>query len=275
MRTDYQFTFNLSKPDDEHYTGINFMNIPVANDRDVDFTLNCSGPAYINITWKSKSHPQEQFLTREYMCTYFRSKFEHKEYSFGPDDNVTFFVYVYDFKTPFWLQISFSQFPKIDLVHFFVTFFSCFLTLLIIAAVLYKVKHKYDSYRRRQRMIVEMEEMASRPFSTAVIEVERRVENVGAEKKDTNPDLRKRKRPSHKPGQIALEPLHNQKAAVLSLFIQLPCGDEEWAPPGSSGLAIGSALVTFGHQRKQSTEFVKTEKTKHKKHAFSVHDTNV
>lgn len=30
LRTDYQFTFNLSKPDDQYYTGINFMNIPVA-----------------------------------------------------------------------------------------------------------------------------------------------------------------------------------------------------------------------------------------------------
>ena len=51
---------------------------------------------------------------------------------------------------------------------------------------------------------------------------------------------------NNKPGQIALEPLHNQKAAVLSLFIQLPCGDEEWSPPGSTGLAIGSALVSIG-----------------------------
>lgn len=46
-------------------------------------------------------------------------------------------------------------------------------------------------------MIVEMEEMASRPFATAVIEVERRIENIGAERKDNNnPDLRKRKRVS-------------------------------------------------------------------------------
>ena len=45
-------------------------------------------------------------------------------------------------------------------------------------------------------MIVEMEEMASRPFATAVLEIERRVENIGAEKKDPNPDLRKRKRVS-------------------------------------------------------------------------------
>ncbi|KAL4231921.1 hypothetical protein ACF0H5_009497 [Mactra antiquata] len=275
LRTDYQFTFNLSKNEDMHYTGINFMNIPLANDRDVEFTLNCSGSALINITWKSKSHPQEQYKTRGYSCSSFRSKFEHKDYNFGPDHNFTFFVYVYNFTTPFWLQISFSQFPKIDLVHFFVTFFSCFLSLLIIAAILYKIKHKYDSYRRRQRMIVEMEEMASRPFSTAVLEIEKRIDNTGAEKKETNTDLRKRKRPGYKPGQVTLEPLNNQKAAVLSLFIQLPCGDSEWSPPGHTGLAIGSALVTLGHQRKQSAEFVKTEKTKHKKHTIITHDTNV
>jgi hypothetical protein len=53
----------------------------------------------------TESHPQEQYKTREYRCTYFRSKFEHKDYNFGPDDNVTFFVYVYGFKTPFWLQV--------------------------------------------------------------------------------------------------------------------------------------------------------------------------
>lgn len=33
---------------------------------------------------------------------------------------------------------------------FVVAPFSCFLSLLIIAAVLYKIKHKYDNYRRRQ-----------------------------------------------------------------------------------------------------------------------------
>jgi len=51
---------------------------------------------------------------------------------------------------------------------------------------------------------------------------------------------------SPKPGQIAQEPLYNQKAAVISLFVQLPCGDELWAPSGQSGLAIGSTLVNIG-----------------------------
>lgn len=33
------------------------------------------------------------------------------------------------------------------------------------AAILWKIKQKYDMFRRRQRLFVEMEQMASRPFS--------------------------------------------------------------------------------------------------------------
>ena len=49
----------------------------------------------------------------------------------------------------------------------------CFLALLLIAAVLWKIKQKYDRYRRRQRLYVEMEQMASRPFGQVLIELER------------------------------------------------------------------------------------------------------
>nr|XP_022341694.1 attractin-like protein 1 isoform X2 [Crassostrea virginica] len=266
--TDYQFTFNLSKPEDKHYTQINFMNIPASSERDVDFKVNCSGVAYLNITMKQKSQgDRETIVVQKHSCNYFRAKFDHGEYSFGPEENTTFLVYVYGFKTAFWLQISFSQFAKIDLVHFFVTFFSCFLSLLIIAAVLYKIKHKYDNYRRRQRMMVEMEEMASRPFSSITVEIDRKYSQIGAEKKET--DLRKRKKTSTKPSQVAYEPLHHQKAAVISLIVQLPTGEDEWTPNGASGVAIASALVTVGHHRKQSLEHGgKGDKSKHKKVLF-------
>jgi hypothetical protein len=33
------------------------------------------------------------------------------------------------------------------------------------AAILWKIKQRYDMFRRRQRLFVEMEQMASRPFS--------------------------------------------------------------------------------------------------------------
>lgn len=48
------------------------------------------------------------------------------------------------------------------------------MALLLVAAVLWKIKQKYDLYRRRQRLLVEMEQMASRAFSQVLVEIERR-----------------------------------------------------------------------------------------------------
>ena len=36
---------------------------------------------------------------------------------------------------------------------------------------MWKIKQKYDLYRRRQRLFVEMEQMASRPFSHVLVEL--------------------------------------------------------------------------------------------------------
>ena len=69
------------------------------------------------------SRPEGKLLVSNHKCNYYKAKFSHKIYFFGGQENTTFFVYIYDFQTPFWLQISFSQFPKIDLVQFFITFF--------------------------------------------------------------------------------------------------------------------------------------------------------
>ena len=47
LAIDYQFTFNLSKPEDKHYTAINFKNVPTKADVDVDFQISCSVPAKV------------------------------------------------------------------------------------------------------------------------------------------------------------------------------------------------------------------------------------
>lgn len=49
-----------------------------------------------------------------------------------------------------------------------------------------------------------------------------------------------------KPSAVAIEPLSGSKAAVLTLLIQLPFGDGEFAPSGQSGMAVGSALIAIG-----------------------------
>ena len=36
------------------------------------------------------------------------------------------------------------------------------------------------------------------------------------------------------------------RAAVLSLAIRLPTGDEDWTPRGQAGVAIGSTLIALG-----------------------------
>ncbi|KAL8587016.1 hypothetical protein ACOMHN_023406 [Nucella lapillus] len=279
LSTDYQYTFNLTKKEDINYTQINFLSIPGSDDRDVDFTLNCSGLALINITFKSNNQAEEKVITTSHECDYYRTKFEHKIYNFGAGSNSTFFVYVYYFKTPFWLQISFSQFPKIDLVHFFITFFSCFLSLLLIAAALWKIKHKYDSYRRRQQLMVEMQQMASRPFSSVCVDMDKKADPAAGagppERKElrdhVDTALRRRKKLANKPSAIALEPLTGGKAAVLTLLVQLPFGDSDFAPSGQSGMAVGSALVSIGTTRKQSLEHIKGDKPKIRKNLLHTH----
>lgn len=45
---------------------------------------------------------------------------------------------------------------------------------------------------------------------------------------------------------MALQPLAGQKAAVVTVLIRLPSGDEEYALPEQCGIAIGSAIITVG-----------------------------
>lgn len=126
LTIDYQFTFNLSKKEDRHYTQINFRNSPIKPDIDADFLITCSVLAKMNITVKTENS-EEKLIFENTNCTTFRSKFFKSQYKFGVEENVTlttFYVYVYDFQTPLWIQISFSQYPKLNLQQFFITFSS-------------------------------------------------------------------------------------------------------------------------------------------------------
>lgn len=72
----------------------------------------------------------------------------------------------------------------------------CFLALLLVAAILWKIKQKYDMYRRRQRLFLEMEQMASRAFSQVLVEIERRdADGSDSERGDVNfTNCRKKKK---------------------------------------------------------------------------------
>lgn len=120
-------------------------------------------------------------------------------------------------------------------------------------------------YRRRQRLFVEMEQMASRPFSQVLVELEVK-QNIDPENAiSILSDSKRKKRDA--PSPIALEPCYGNRAAVLSLLVRLPTGGEAYTARGqSAGLAIASALVTLGNPRKVSIDQVKADtKTKSRK----------
>ncbi|XP_003206106.2 attractin-like [Meleagris gallopavo] len=137
------------------------------------------------------------------------------------------------------LGIAFSQHSNfMDLVQFFVTFFSCFLSLLLVAAVVWKIKQSCWASRRREQLLREMQQMASRPFASI---------NVALETDEEPPDLIGGSIKTV-PKPIALEPCFGNKAAVLSVFVRLPRGVGGIPPPGQSGLAVASALVDISQQ---------------------------
>lgn len=267
LTIDFQYTFNMSKVDDKYLTRINFMNVPMKPDVDVDFTITCSKSAYVNISIGSRKYkylfeylkcnkqvdvtivviliffhfPDSlpvRTLHEVLDCGSFKLRFSHDEHLFGIE-NTTFYVNVYRFDTPFILQISFSQHRTLDLLQFFVTFSSCFLTLLIIAAILWKIKQRYDMYRRRQQLFLELQSMASRPFSGINLDLEK--EPAGSREGDVFLPWK-----NNNPTPVALEPCSTGKAAVLSLIVRLPTGGTGNVPAGQTGLAIASALVSLG-----------------------------
>ena len=59
--------------------------------------------------------------------------------------------------------------PHIDLFVFFSVFFSCFFLFLAACVLLWKAKQVVDRQRSRHRRQIEMQDMASRPFASALV----------------------------------------------------------------------------------------------------------
>jgi hypothetical protein len=53
LQLDFQFTFNLSKKEDRHIKQINFRNVPLKPDLDLEFSVQCSTLAKLNISVRS------------------------------------------------------------------------------------------------------------------------------------------------------------------------------------------------------------------------------
>ncbi|XP_061693788.1 attractin-like protein 1 isoform X4 [Syngnathoides biaculeatus] len=243
---DYQFTFSLLQEDDRNYTAINFMATPEQANKNLDMSINASNNFDLNITWSLSSTAgtisgEEMSITARRNIKEHRDSFSCEQFRFKQRRNVTFFIYVSNFSWPVKIQIAFSQQNSImDLVQFFVTFFSCFLSLLLVAAVVWKVKQTCWASRRREQLLRERQQMASRPFASVAVALE------------ACPDRQAWLQAA--PKAIAMEPCWGSRAAVLTVLMFLPrmsCGTP---PPGQSGVAIASALADTSSQQR-ATDF--------------------
>ncbi|KAI3362823.1 hypothetical protein L3Q82_001869 [Scortum barcoo] len=174
---DYQFTFSLLQEDDRYYTAINFMATPEQANKNLDMSINASNNFNLNITWSLSSTAgtisgEEMPIIARTNIKEHRDSFSCEKFNFRLHHNITFYVYVSNFSWPIKIQmdvnlaysqnligpfscvcvkIAFSQHNSImDLVQFFVTFFSCFLSLLLVAAVVWKIKQTCWASRRRE-----------------------------------------------------------------------------------------------------------------------------
>jgi len=261
---DYQFTFSLLQEDDRHHTAINFIANPEQSNKNLDISINASNNFNLNITWSVGSTAgtisgEETPIVSKTNIKEYRDSFSYEKFNFRSNPNITFYVYISNFSWPIKIQIAFSQHNTImDLVQFFVTFFSCFLSLLLVAAVVWKIKQTCWASRRREQLLRERQQMASRPFASVDVALE-----VGAEQTEF---LRGPLEGAPKP--IAIEPCAGNRAAVLTVFLCLPRGSSGAPPPGQSGLAIASALIDIS-QQKPSDSKDKTSGVRNRKHHLS------
>uniref|UniRef100_A0A8D3BX29 Attractin-like 1b n=1 Tax=Scophthalmus maximus TaxID=52904 RepID=A0A8D3BX29_SCOMX len=236
---DYQFTFSLIQEDDNHYTAINFMASPEQN---LDMSINASNNFNLNITWSVGSTAgtisgEEVPIVSKTNIKEYRDSFSCEKFNFRSNPNITFYVYVSNFSWPIKIQIAFSQHNSImDLVQFFVTFFSCFLSLLLVAAVVWKIKQTCWASRRREQLMRERQQMASRPFASVAVSLDPSLPFFSLSSQGV-------------PKPVAMEPCSGGKAAVLTVLVRLPSGPTGLPPPGQSGLIVASALIDISQQK--------------------------
>ncbi|XP_056152628.1 attractin-like protein 1 isoform X1 [Lampris incognitus] len=242
---DYQFTFSLIQEDDHHYTAINFMASPEQANKNLDMSINASNNFNLNVTWSVGSTAgtisgEEVPIVSKTNIKEYRETFSCEKFTFRSNPNITFYVYVSNFSWPIKIQIAFSQQNSImDLVQFFVTFFSCFLSLLLVAAVVWKIKQTCWASRRREQLMRERQQMASRPFASIAVSLD--VKEKQTELLQPTVD--------GPPKPIAMEPCSGGKAAVLTVLMCLPSGPSGLPPPGQSGLTVASALIDISQQK--------------------------
>lgn len=159
----------------------------------------------------------------------FETIFLYHDYDFGHADKFGLRGYIYDVTSngDAVITVKISPMPEtVDLLEFFLTFFGCFLSLLVIAGVVWKVRSRYVNFALNRQRREERQKMASRPFAKVPILLHDHYKSL--------------------PGPIAVETCENGKAAVITVVMRLPGTEDGFTPFGQSGVCFASVLGTCG-----------------------------
>ncbi|KXJ23470.1 attractin-like protein 1 [Exaiptasia diaphana] len=226
LTSGYMFTFNVTG-----YTGVSFFNIPKRDDRNVQFSVKVIGDgAMMNMTYKYKSGPELALFNEKYLGNgvKYENSFKHDDFSFATSDRLTFFVYVYNVNGNCMIEISFSQISPFKLLQFFLTFFGCFFSILVVTFIAWKIRIRYNLHVMRRQRIVEMHKMAKRPSSTLKLSFEKHNDTY-ITKSFCN--------------HVTIQPFAGSNAAVGTFVLRLPSLPNGFTPIGQSGMCFGSVLI--------------------------------
>ncbi|XP_039262630.2 attractin-like protein 1 [Styela clava] len=181
----YSFTFTLTPSNDKYITSINFENTP-PTDGSTELSFESREKCNIRLTvysYKPLDKPKrvkrdntsqevieyegvEVEVTEGIGVTKFGYYFSGSTYGFGDSTiNATIRIYVSNFTVPSWIQVSLVQ-RNNSLLVLLLILFSCFLVLLLLTALVWKLKMLYDACQFRRQRAEQLEQMAARPFGT-------------------------------------------------------------------------------------------------------------
>ncbi|KAK3739855.1 hypothetical protein QZH41_009102, partial [Actinostola sp. cb2023] len=256
----YQLQINMKKVFNiSGKTGLNIQFSPLLKDHDLAFEIEVvSGPsARINITFLkelSKHRKKEELVLKSYKLGRLNHKFSHRDYSFHKG-HISFRAYIYKMDKSVSLQITahFHQ-PStlnINLLEFFLTFFGCFLSLLFVASIGWRIRSRYHSYLVTRQRRAERDRMANRPFAIVHLLLPHHLEVLS----------------KSSPSPVAMEPLAINKVAIATVVVLLPEGEEGVTPVGQCGVCFGSMLMAHGSHQHSCLRARRMGRKKNKKHA--------
>ncbi|OAF71362.1 hypothetical protein A3Q56_00872 [Intoshia linei] len=247
--SDYKYSFHIG-PDDYFITRINFKNYPKMTENDVSVKVKCTIDAKLNVTYVSGFKKTE--VVSKAKCSNFIIKLKASDI-FTEYENTTFYVHVFDFNAPIKISVTFNQLPGVDLIQFFTTFFGCVISLLLFASIAWKMKKFYDEFHLNRRMVIELTQMARRPYAKCQIDKNIAIHSKESVNSDKGSKSSKKKYIEER-SILAVEPSAITNKAICTSIIQLPNGGIENKDDQQAILIFGSTVVDT--EKKEKNKFL-------------------